>query len=173
MFQTNKVIILSKIMPIFLLYNKECDWPLPLGSWEGVYIPGLSEQLCLCYSWAPQITPELMPWDEVTQDGGQSPERSPMWRECWALRQVDVQEGGESWRLSSARHQRLSQSGLWKGVTPENLWIPNLSRVSCLTNTNVLGGCWTPISWKEGTELYIWDPSRPHSVSSFGFIPNL
>lgn len=44
-----------------------------------------------------------------------------------------------------------------------------ISAVSCLTNTNVLGGWCTPISWKEGTELCIWDHSRPPSVSSFGW----
>lgn len=78
------------------------------GSWKGdsksLEFP--LDQECLCYSWAREITLELMLRDEKTRNGGWSPERPAMWFESWGykLAQSWGEEAGNwvhpQWKLS-------------------------------------------------------------------------
>lgn len=168
-------------MPLFLLCNKECDWPLSLGSWEGIlHLENFLTAVSLFFmnpsdhTWVYAMRWKDSGWRTLIRI-------STTWLEYWGFKTGRPPGRGKK-RKKRGNHglQGVEDWVQWgnndsinhtygKEAPKKNLWIPKLSGVSCLTNTSM---CWEDVThWFHGevADLCIWNPSRPYSVSSFSW----
>lgn len=146
---------------MFLLYNKESDWPLylflrgRLHPWNFLTVvfvihEPLRSHLNLCY--------------EMTLDGGQYPERSTMWSEAWCFKTVRVpkrkREGGAR---ESTNHTHV------KKAKTKTKTLDNKGQRSFLFDayTNMLRRWYTLTPW--GKTLHLEPAQTSLSVSSFSW----